>query len=432
MKQLESPGEADSDNNNEVNDDNDSANIFDGTGNPQVESPGEAGSDNNNEGNDDNGSANEAGVCQVEAFSEWSACSRTCGDGGVRFRYRANGERTVEREPCPSAVAAALPACAEQCVTELGGREPSLTVVAEGLSSPRDLAFHPTPGIHLGFASEGWPFNPLEGEELWVVNGANHSVSIVAAVGTPDQTTIARRDRGYYHYMNNVTALAFNSVGDAPRNADQDTFNYFAVCNDNLNDYVGTKEPNYFMGPTLYDTDTTGKPGRKNTVTRAGADCGDPADQCFFLHADMLHEAPAYLGIAHDPEVQTAYGAVYWAFDATGDNGGDGGQLVRFDFSQPHGPGSMDHSIATVRRYPEVRLHRDGGRPGPRGHHAGMVVHPAMRVLYVANPGKGTVLAVHVDTGRYSRTAREEYPIFSNRLPSFEYPIFSNRLPSFE
>ena len=52
------------------------------------------------------------------------------------------------------------------------------------------------------------------------------------------------------------------------------------------------------------------------------------------------------IGIAHDPEVETAYGSVFWAFDTTGDNGGDGGQLVRFDFSQPHGPGSMDHSIA--------------------------------------------------------------------------------------
>ena len=423
--------------------DRQAANIFGGDSEPQPESTENDISDNGNTnnaaadvsdsnvidiiegGDNDSDNVDEEGVCQEEAFSEWSACSKTCGDGGVRFRFRANADRPVERRPCPAEATAALPACADQCVPELGGRAPALTVVAAGLRSPRDLAFHPTPGVHLGVASEGRTFNPLEGEELWVANGANHSVSIVAALGTPDQTTLSRRDRGYYHYMNNVTALAFNAVGDAPRDPDQDTFNYFAVCNDNLNDYVGSKEPNYFMGPTLYDTNTVQKPGRKNTVTRAGEDCADPADECFFLHADMLHEAPACLGIAHDPEVRTAYGAVYWAFDATGDNAGDGGQLVRFDFSQPHGPGSMDHSIATVRRYPEVRLRRAAaGRAAGQGHHAGMVVHPETRVLYVANPGGGTVLSVHIDTGRYSRTAREEYPIFSNRLPSFEYSIY--------
>jgi len=56
--------------------------------------------------------------------------------------------------------------------------------------------------------------------------------------------------------------------------------------------------------------------------------------------------------------------------------------------------------------------------------HAGMVVHPDKRRLFIVNPGKGSIVAVDVDTGRYSRTAREEYPIFSNRLPSFEYSIY--------
>merc|ERR1712032_905127 len=38
--------------------------------------------------------------------------------------------------------------------------------------------------------------------------------------------------------------------------------------------------------------------------------------------------------------------------------------------------------------------------------------------------GRGSVIAVQADSGEYSRTAREEYPIFSNRLPSFEYSIY--------
>ena len=278
--------------------------------------------------------------CDATEYNDWSTCSKTCGDGGIQFRYRANPIDTAEVRPCPLEVASSLPTCDELCVPEFGP-EFSTTVIASGLSSPRDLAFHPTPGVHLGTYSEGRTFNPDVGEELWVANGNNHSISIIASVGTVYQTTISRLDRGYYHYMNNITALAFNTVKDSGRNVNQDTFNYFAVCNDNLNDYVGSKNPNLFMGPTLYDTDTVNKIGKKNTVNRIGEDCSDPADQCFFLHADMLHESPACIGIAHDPEVDTAYGAVYWAFDTTGDNSGNGGQLVRFDFSQPHGPGEF-------------------------------------------------------------------------------------------
>jgi len=131
----------------------------------------------------------------------------------------------------------------------------------------------------------------------------------------------------------------------------------------------------------------------------------------------MLHESPGCIGLAHDPEVRTAWGTVYWAFDTTGNQ--QNGQLVRFDFQQPHGPGSMDHSVAAIRRYPEVKLDRGG--PGV---HAGMVVHPDTRELFIAVPGANKVIAVHADSGSYARTARAEYPIFSNALPSFEYSIF--------
>ena len=358
--------------------------------------------------------------CQSTSFSDWSVCSKVCGDGGIQFRYALNSVLPVETRPCPYT----LPQCPEQCVPEFGNNFDLTVILSSGLDSPRDLAFHPSPGVHLGRMSEGKTFNPDVGQELWVVNGNSHDVTIIASVGTQYQQSISRKDRGYYHYMNNVTALSFNTVKDSGRNIDQDSFNYFAVCNDNLNDYIGSKNPNFFMGPTLYDTDTTSpnKIGKKNTVNRLGEDCsGDSADQCFFLHADMLHESPACIGIAHDPEERTAYGNVYWLFDTTGDNSGNGGQLVSFDFSQPHGPGSMDHSVAVVRRYTEVKLFRDENAPHS---HAGMVVHKEKRILFISNPGKGTIVAVHVDTGKYSRTARAEFPIFSNRLPSFEYSIY--------
>merc|ERR1711966_471597 len=53
-----------------------------------------------------------------------------------------------------------------------------------------------------------------------------------------------------------------------------------------------------------------------------------------------------------------------------------------------------------------------------------MVVHPETRELFVSVPGENKVISVGADSGEYARTARLEYPIFSNRLPSFEYSIW--------
>jgi len=271
--------------------------------------------------------ADGANKCTAETFSDWSPCSKTCGDGGIQFRYRANKDLPVETQPCPVDVVATLPECLESCTVPEFGSAFTATVVATGFNSPRDLAFHPSPGVHLGPYSEGRSFHPNEGEELWVANGNNHSVSIIASLGSIYQTTFSRSDRGRYHYMNNMTAIAFNMKRSEKRLPDQDTFGYFAICNDNINNYMGTKQPNYFMGPTLYDSDVVNKGmlnatrGGKNTVNRMGEGCGNkPYDECFFLHSDMLHEAPACIGIAHDPEEETSFGSVFWAFDTVGDN----------------------------------------------------------------------------------------------------------------
>ena len=176
------------------------------------------------------------------------------------------------------------------------------------------------------------------------------------------------------------------------------------------------------MGPTLYNT----VPTDGNTVNRLGGACR-PEEPCYFLHSDMLHEAPVCVGITHDPELSTAYGNVYWAFDATGNR--NTGQLVRFDFQQPHGPGSMDHSVAAVRRYVEVSLSlpfddETDEKQSNNIHHAGMVVHPTRREVYIAVPGSNQIKVVNADSGSFARTARDEYPIYSNRLPSFEYSIW--------
>jgi len=275
--------------------------------------------------------------CQVGAFSEWSVCSVKCGTvKGQQFRWRTvssssdNCPTPVEIKSCRSDEASCNDVDYGNCIPEFG-QDPKLEVVSTGFQSPRDVAFHPSPGLHLGNYSEGRIFHPHVGEEAWVVNSGNHSISIVASLGTEYQTTLSRRDRGYYHYMINGTALSFNTVNNSDRAPDRDGFNYWAICNDNLNTYLDTKEPNYFMGPTLYNSN----PHNFNTVSRRGKVC-EKGEPCYFLHSDMLHEAPSCVGIAHDPEVISSYGNVYWAFDATGNR--EKGQLVRFDFQQPYGP----------------------------------------------------------------------------------------------
>ena len=50
------------------------------------------------------------------------------------------------------------------------------------------------------------------------------------------------------------------------------------------------------------------------------------------------------IGIVHDPETETSYGSVFWQIDGWNE------ELVRFDFQKPHGPGSMEHAVAAVRR----------------------------------------------------------------------------------
>jgi DNA-binding beta-propeller fold protein YncE len=312
-------------------------------------------------------------------------------------------ERECELESCP-----------ESCLIELGGDATPVFNVAldaeDGLRSPRDIAFSPHPGRHLGSYAEGRSFSTV-GDELWVANGHAHNIVIVPDILSNDQAALQRGDRGYYHYMANITSLAFNNVGNADR-ASRDTFGYFATCQDSANTYLGLKEPNFFMGPSLYDS----SPEHKNVVSRSGERCSE-ADECYLLHADMLHESPQCRGILHDPEVETAYGTVYWAFD------GHNSQLVRYDFSQPHGPGFMDHSVAQVRRYPEVTF-TEGEEISTRGVLLGMAVDAQKRVLYVSDTAGGRVLFVHADSGTFARTARGEYPIYSSRLPSFEYSIY--------
>ena len=276
------------------------------------------------------------------------------------------------------------------------------------LAQPRTLAFHPTTG------------------NIWIGNNDTDSITVLRGSfgggdGAVSTTGLAHRfDRAHYHYMDKMAALSFKSDGSV------------VTCQESENTYDGMKKANRFMGPSLYDTipkvgnvKTGGWPEGRDVFVDAGGDKCDPNGSsdgstnnptCFMTHVDMLHASPNCVGIAHDPEPDTPFGNVFWVFDGLNDT------LIRYDFEQPHGPGSLDHSLANVRRYPEIKLTRVPGVPGH------MVVDPETRALFIADTGAGRILAVNADSGKYAAEARNDlggnFTLWSSPLPSFEYTLF--------
>jgi len=297
-----------------------------------------------------------------------------------------------------------------ECVAELGEARRVQTLADAGalglspaglplLATPTDLAFDPRTG------------------EMLVTNNDTEAVTLLMGREAGEVRGITRRDTAFYHYMARVSSIAFDREGAA-----------WATCQDSENTYDDHDSPNFFMGPTLYDGDEN-----VTLITADGEACsgdraGDPGRVCFLTHTDMLHESPLCTGIAHDPETRTVHGNVFWAvgarFDPTDPRyDGETQTLIRYDFEKPHGPGSLDHSLATVRRHHDVLLKRVAGVPS----HA--AVDPELRVLFVADTGAGRVLAVDVDSGRFEKHAREdvggEFKLWSATEPAFEYSVYN-------
>merc|ERR1711871_666269 len=268
----------------------------------------------------------------------------------------------------------------QQCVASVGQQQHTEVVAraAHGLNNPRDLQF-----------------NPAHPSMLWVANNDTDDLTIID-VGLGASSAMTLRDRAPFHYMERISSLAFDTRG------------YFATCQESRNSYDDLMVPNDFMGPTLYD-------GSFSELVNARAqpcDVDDDSSTCYFTHIDMLHETPMCMGIAHDNEQDTPFGHVYWLFD------GMNGTLNRFDFQEPHGPGSLDHSRASIRRFSDVELTAVRGVPGH------IMMDPHARVLYIADTGAGRVIRIDPDSGRFLRNARREFSIYSSMEATFEYSIY--------
>ncbi|MEC8024807.1 MAG: hypothetical protein VX223_12790 [Myxococcota bacterium] len=230
------------------------------------------------------------------------------------------------------------------------------TVVAnanDGLAYPRDMAFNPN--------------NP---GQLWIVNTASESVTIVQHVGSPYRESRDVRSEGSSHFHARPAAIAWGAN------------NSFATIHETDEMTQGPYgSPGDFMGPTLQSADL------------------DTFDAGHGSHIDMLHNTPLGMGIAW----QSAN--IFWVFD------GAHSSLTRYDFRKDHGKGGSDHRDGIVLRFAEGLVRRAPGIPSH------MEVHQETGLLYVADTGNSRVLALDTTRGTVGD------PIFPNYDGSQQYMV---------
>jgi len=230
---------------------------------------------------------------------------------------------------------------------------------ADGLSQPRDLDFHPV----------------LRNYQLWVINeGTSLGGSTVTFfnAGKPGQSSLKKVDENVYHFMLFPTGIAFSENTN------------FAISPGVYDANHGTGP---FTGPSLWSSDMS-----------IYAEPTGPLGS----HIDMLHQSPFSMGIAAEKE------NAFWVFD------GDGGNIVRYDFRQDHGPGNDDHSDGLVWRYTEVQVQKLNNDVPSH-----LVLDEQKKWLYIVDGGNKRVLRMDITTG--SPTGN----IFQTSEPLAEYKRYT-------
>jgi len=227
-----------------------------------------------------------------------------------------------------------------------------------GLNTPRDIAFNPdVPG------------------ELWVVNRADDSVTILSGVGSGDQTSEHIIDPFAMHFMDEVSSIAF---GAAMHEASSSL--NFGTCQESTNTYNGQGSSDYFMGPSLWssDPDIFGE-SNSDAIAYLSDLFGFYTD--LGSHLDMLHESPLCMGIAHD------YDNVYWVFDGYNES------IYRYDFQEDHGPGYDDHEDGIMTRFAEGEVSYEADVPSH------MILDKESRLLYIADTGNNRIAVLDTESG---------------------------------
>lgn len=234
---------------------------------------------------------------------------------------------------------------------DLTGSLEKLAGAQDGLNKPTDLAFNPqAPG------------------ELWIVNKADDSATILFDAGTPQQTSDHRIDPFALHFMEQVTSISFGAPGT------------FGTCQDGTNTYNDQAPGNNFTGPTLWSSDL-------EIFAQSNPEAVDYLTDLFgyFVdlgsHLDMLHESPECMGIAWEKQ------NVYWVFD------GYHGSINRYDFQEDHGVGYDDHSDGIIARWVEGEVAR------VRNVVSHLAFERQTALLYVADTGNARIAVLDTTTG---------------------------------
>ena len=271
-----------------------------------------------------------------------------------------SGSSDVEPEPVPVGVAVLG---AERGLD--GVVLETMATSADGLDIPRDLAF-----------------NPERPNELWVVNRADDSVTLVYDAGTSKQSTEHLIDPYALHFMEEVSAIAFGAPGT------------FATAQESRNTYNNAYPPNNFMGPALWssDLDVFAKSNRE-AVEFLTEQYGFYTD--LGSHLDMLHEDPLTVGIAWES------GNAYWVFDGYNET------IARNDFMEDHGPGFDDHSDGEIEKYLVGVVSYVEGVPSH------LEIDPETAMLYIADTGNNRVIRLDTTSGERGQKLRstEGYPV---------------------
>ena len=292
----------------------------------------------------------------------------------------------------------------------------TLTVVAgtaQGLSVPRDIAFH-----------------PQRPEELWVMNWGDSSGSVLfkansAAVwmcseayyGTydgcdqgcgivdpdcqngsqqvynncsqghePDPTDSTRCYMpGGQDAASSVFPRYHKRLANSPNDMDYSTNLHFfakpaAIAFGANGNFTSAQEedgftqpdtPYDFMGPTMWSSQLN--------LFNSGHSS----------HLDMLHNSPNSVGVAWETD------NVYWIYD------GYHGSLTRYNFNQDHGPGGTDHTDGVVYRYADGELGYEEGVPSHLVYENGM--------LYAADTANNRIVALNTQTGSMGSNIEPNY-----------------------
>lgn len=234
---------------------------------------------------------------------------------------------------------------ATQCQA-YGSKNPNSdgTELGKGDGSPSSVKFTTIFQGPEGHQPVDLEFNPTRSRELWVLNYASSSVTIITNPGLESQSAKMIRDPAYAHFMNRPPGLAFGVASESGYGQE------WATCGDNDNG------GNYFMGPTLYS---------------ASEDLfGIQTEGGLGSHLDMLHSTPYCRGIAWAGVKNTFY--TFNAFTKS---------IEYYDFRDNHAPGEDDHSDGQIRRYWNGKV---SGLDGAMSH---LSFDRSTQKLYVADTG---------------------------------------------